>query len=251
MSKINEPLMADVEEWDEKTRLNLEKESLGFYISGHPLDQYEALLEKYTNANALTIGEVSDKAAIRIGGTISSIKTIRTKKGDPMAFVNIEDMHGAVEAVIFPKVYESVSDFLVQDFPVLIQGEAQKDEKGVKLLAEWVVPMEKAEETWTASVHITVDVTSADKGTLESLREILSRYSGSCAGFIHLKTPESTETVIRLPDDFKLNATPEMIREINGFLGYSAVDTRCSDITLNSNQNNGYNGAKRRRSGEG
>jgi len=250
-STINAPPMADVEEWDEKTRLNLEKEALGFYISGHPLDQYEALLEKFTNANALTIGEVSDKAAVRIGGTISSIKTIRTKQGDPMAFVNIEDMNGAVEAVIFPKVYEAVSDFLVQDFPVLIQGEAQKDEKGVKLLAESVVPMEKAEEIWTASVHITVDVTSAGRETLESLREILSRYSGACAGFIHLRAPESTETVIRLPDDFKLNATPEMIREINGFLGYSAVDTRCSDITLTSNQNNGYNGARRRKFGTG
>ena len=246
-SAINVPPMADVEEWDEKTRLNLEKESLGFYISGHPLDQYKVFLEKFTNANALTIGEVSDKAAVRIGGTISSIKTIRTKKGDPMAFVNIEDMHGAVEAVIFPKVYEAVSDFLVQDFPVLILGEAQKDEKGVKLLAESVVPMEKAEETWTASVHISVDMTGADRDTLESLREILCRYSGSCAGFIHLRAPGSTETVIRLADGFKLNATPEMIREINGFLGYPAVDTRCSDITLASNNNNGYNGARRRK----
>jgi DNA polymerase-3 subunit alpha len=246
-STINAPPMAAVEEWDEKTRLDFEKESLGFYISGHPLDQYEALLEKYTNANALTIGEVSDKAAVRIGGTIRSIKTIRTKKGDPMAFVNIEDMHGAVEVIVFPKVYEAASEFLVQDFPVLIQGEAQKDEKGVKLLAESVVPMEKAEETWTASIHISVDVTGANRGTLESLREILSRHSGSCIGFLHLQAPGSTETVIRLADDFKLNATPEMIREVNGFLGYPAVDTRCSGISLASHHNNGHNGNRHRR----
>jgi len=247
VSVRNVPSMPDVEEWDEKTRLDFEKESLGFYISGHPLDRYEALLKKFTNADSLTIGEVSDKAAVRIGGLIRGIKTIRTKKGDPMAFVNIEDLHGAVEVIVFPKVYEAASEFMVQDFPVFVQGEAQKDEKGVKLLAESVVPMEKAEETWTASVHISVNATGADRKILESLREILSRYSGSCVGFIHLQIPDSSETVIRLSDDLKLNATPEMIREVNGLLGYSAVDTRCSNVTLASRNHNGHNGNQKRR----
>ena len=214
---INVPPMPDIAEWEERERLNLEKEALGFYISGHPLDHYKEIIEKFTNANALTIGEVKDQSAVRIGGTISSMKTIRTKKGDPMAFINLEDMHGAVEVVIFPSVFTSVSEFLVTDFPVLVQGEAQKDEKGVKLLAESVIPMEKAEETWAASVHISVELERADKEMLENLHAIVRRYPGTCSGFLHLVMPGVTETVVKLPEDLKLKATEEMVRKSTGF----------------------------------
>ncbi len=243
---INKPQMPDINEWGERERLNLEKEALGFYISGHPLDQYSEIISKYTNANALTIGEVKDKSAVRIGGTISSSKIIRTKKGDPMAFVNLEDMHGAVEAVFFPNVYESVSQFLINDFPILIQGEAQKDEKGVKLIAESVVPMDKAEETWTASVHITVDLESADKTILEKLHTILKAYPGTCSGYLHLLIPGSTETVLQLPEELKLKVSEGMIREVNGLLGYPAVDTRCSEATLAPKKKSFQNGKRKR-----
>lgn len=243
---INMPSMANIDEWSERDRLNLEKEALGFYISGHPLDQYQDLIEKFTNANALTIGEVKDMSAVRIGGTISSLKTIRTKKGDLMAFVNLEDMHGAVEAVIFPNVYEAVSEFLVTDFPILIQGEVQKDEKGVKLLAESVVPMEKAEETWTASVHISVELENADKTVLEKLHSILKGNPGSCTGYIHLVIPGATETVLQLPEELKLRVTEGMIREINGLLGYPAVDTVCSEATLAPKKKTFYGNKKKK-----
>jgi DNA polymerase-3 subunit alpha len=240
------PSMPNIDEWSERDRLNLEKEALGFYISGHPLDQYQDLIEKFTNANALTIGEVKDMSAVRIGGTISSLKTIRTKKGDLMAFVNLEDMHGAVEAVIFPNVYEAVSEFLVTDFPILIQGEVQKDEKGVKLLAESVVPMEKAEETWTASVHISVRLENADKTVLEKLHSILKGNPGSCTGYIHLVIPGATETVLQLPEELKLRVTEGMIREINGLLGYPAVDTVCSEATLAPKKKTFYGNKKKK-----
>jgi len=146
--------------------------------------------------------------------------------------VNLEDMHGAVEAVFFPNVYEEVSQFLINDFPILIQGEGQKDEKGVKLLAESVVPMDKAEETWTASVHIEVDLENADKTVLEKLHTILKAYPGTCLGYLHLLVPGSTETVLQLPEELKLTVSEGMIREVNGLLGYPAVDTRCSEATL-------------------
>ncbi len=241
-NKINMPKMNDISEWDEKERLNLEKESLGFYITGHPLDQYQDILEKFTNVNAITIGEVKDKAAVRIGGTIKSVKTIRTKKGDPMAFVNLEDLHGSVEAVIFPRVYETVHDALLEDAPILIQGEAQKDENAVKILAESLVAMGKAEETWTASIHITVDTSRSDRKMLISLNDILKQYSGACSAFVHLKILEESEVVIALPDEMNLKVSSYMAREINGLLGYPAVDTKCSEVKLLPKTNNRYSG---------
>ena len=89
---INAPVLPDIGEWDEKQFLTFEKESLGFYLTGHPLTRFEDLLDKFTNANAISIKELNDGGVVRIGGLVQSTKTIKTKKGDLMAFVTIENI---------------------------------------------------------------------------------------------------------------------------------------------------------------
>jgi DNA polymerase-3 subunit alpha len=245
---INMPSLPDVPEWEEKERLFLEKEALGFYISGHPLDRFQGILEKYTNTDALLINEADDKSAVRIGGTISAIKQIRTKKGDLMAFVNLEDLNGTVEVVVFPRVYDACVDILVEDTPVLVQGEAQREEKGAKLLAESVILMENAEETWTASVHITIDVTRTGRQVLSELHKLLLEYQGSSSCFLHMQIPGESETTISLPDNLRLNVTPSLTREVNGLLGYPALETQCSEIKL-APPKNGFNGNRKKKFG--
>ncbi len=242
---LNKPPMALIDEWDEKERLNLEKEALGFYISGHPLERHQAVIEKFANTDAVSINELDDKAIVRIGGTISSIKRTRTKKGDLMAFITLEDMNGAVEAVVFPKEYENHADLLMEDTPVLIQGEVQKEENGVKLLTNMIVAMEAAAEAWTASVHVRIDLTKTDKEALKRLKEIMAAKPGECDGFLHLELPGKSEAVIAFPETFRICADQGMIRELNGFLGYNAVETRCSEAKP-AVKNNG-NGQQRKR----
>ena len=224
---INLPALPDIEEWSESQRLAFEKESIGFYISGHPLKRYEELLDKFTNANAIRIKEIKNGGAVRIGGLIRSIKIIKTKRGDLMAFVTIEDLHGAVEATVFSRVYAGVSDLLVEDSAVFIQGQVQKDEQSVKILAEKVVPMDKAEETWTASIHLNLEISRTDRAMLEKLNDILKRHPGGCRGYLHLHSPENTDSIIALPDSLKLKAGGPLTREVNELLGYPAVETLC------------------------
>jgi DNA polymerase-3 subunit alpha len=88
---INMPVIPSIDEWDDREKLQQEKETLGFYVTGHPLDQYKATLDKFTNTDALAIREVADKSAVRIGGTISSAKVIRTRKEELMGFATLED----------------------------------------------------------------------------------------------------------------------------------------------------------------
>jgi len=235
---INMPTIAKIEEWDEKQLLTLEKEALGFYLSGHPLNRFGDLLDKFTNANAVSIKEVNDGATIRIGGTVKSVKTIKTKKGDLMAFISLEDMHGVVEVVVFPGVYATASHMLIEDQPVIIQGETQKEESSVKILASTLVEMDKAEETWTASIHITLDTTKSDKKTFIELRDILKRHIGSSTAYIHLVDPKKSESIIELPDTMKINTGSSLNRELKAFLGYNAVDTKCSPIVAAPKPNN-------------
>jgi DNA polymerase-3 subunit alpha len=229
-ASINAPALPEIGEWDEKQFLTFEKESLGFYLAGHPLSRYEDLLDKFTNADAVSIKELSDGGVVRIGGLVQSSKMIKTKKGDLMAFVTIEDMHGAVEAIVFSRVFGQVRDLLVEDNPLLIQGQVQKDEQSVKILADTVIPIEAAEETWTASVHFNLEISRTDREVLTQLHDIFERHPGGCPAFLHLRSPDNTDSVIALPEVLKLKAGGEISREVNSFLGYQAVETRCGAV---------------------
>ena len=234
---INCPPLPEIEEWEEKELLKMEKEALGFYITGHPLNHYQDLIDKFTNADALSLKDHADAECVRIAGIVRSSKVIKTKKGDLMAFVTVEDMHGATEVVVFSSVYASASQLLTEDKPILVEGRVQKDENSAKILADKIVTIDKAEETWTASIHLNLEVMRTDKAILESLRQILKTHAGPCAAFIHLKNPESAEAVIALPEILKLKAGKALKRDVEGLLGYQALETICdkagSSITRN------------------
>jgi DNA polymerase-3 subunit alpha len=227
---VNLPAVPDIDEWDERQRLAFEKESLGFYFSGHPLTRVEDLLSKFTTADALSIKEAPDGAPVRIGGLVRGIKTIKTKKGDLMAFVALEDMHGALEVTVFSRLYERCAELLVEDNAVLVQGQVQKDEQSVKLVADTVIRLEKAEETWTASVHVNLELNRTDRALLLQLREVLQRFPGPCKAFLHLRGPTHTEALIELAEGFHLKAGPALRREVRELVGYAAVETRCAPV---------------------
>jgi DNA polymerase-3 subunit alpha len=242
---MNPPAMPDIPEWDQKQRLELEKESTGFYITGHPLDQYQDLLEKFTNTNSIALKEdhVKDGAVVRIGGILKNLKSFMTKRGEPMAFVDLEDMHGLVKVTVFPSTYASVKDALADDFPVIVQGAVEKKEKTINIIVDNIVPAEKAEEIWTASIHVMIDPDRLTDESLEKLKDTLVQYPGNCKGYIHVVVPEKTETVIELPDTLRLAAGVNLTREINRLLGYNAVTTRCAIIPLTL-KDNGRGGKK-------
>ncbi|MEA3417470.1 MAG: DNA polymerase III subunit alpha [Thermodesulfobacteriota bacterium] len=245
VSKLHPPVPA-IDEWDEKQLLAFEKESLGFYITGHPLTRYEALLDKFTNATSVSTKEKNDGETVRIGGIIRNTKTIKTKKGDLMAFVTIEDMLGSIEVTVFSSVYKKIHDFLVDDNPVVLQGQVQKDENSAKILVDSLIPIDKAEETWTASINFNLDITKIQREKLIKLYAIAKKHPGLCLAYIHLRDPDKTETIIALPDTMKLKAGSALIREVNRFLGYNAVETVCREITASPQLKNFRNNGKRK-----
>lgn len=232
---INPPMLPDVPEWDEKKRLNLEKESIGFYITGHPLDDYRDILEKFASTDTQALQEeiVQDKSMVRLGGIIRSLKSFISKRGDPMAHMQLEDMNGSVAVTIFPNLYRSVQEILSNDAAVFVQGMVQKNEKSVKILADSVIDMNKAEETWTASVHVTLDAKKTDAGIIPDLQKIFKKHPGKCSGYIHFIIPGRTETVMEL-SNMKLCPGAALTREVHHLLGYPAVAAKCSNIPSGS-----------------
>ncbi|RZB30576.1 MAG: DNA polymerase III subunit alpha [Desulfobacteraceae bacterium Eth-SRB1] len=241
------PPMPGIDEWDEKQLLAFEKEFLGFYITGHPLTSHEDVLEKFTNADSISLKEKKDGETIRIGGIVRNVKTIKTKKGDLMAFVTIEDLLGSVEVTIFHTVYASVYNYLSGDSPVLVQGRIQKDENSAKILVDTLMPLDKAEEKLTAGIHFNLDITRTNKESLLKLYDILKKHPGLCMAHIHLCEPEKTEILIALPDTIKVKAGPALTREVNELFGYNVVETVCKEIAASQQVNNFRNNGKRKR----
>ena len=194
----------------------------------------------------MTLKEQNDGDAIRIGGMVRNTKIIKTKKGDLMAFVTLEDLHGAVEIIVFSSLYSKVYDLLTDDSAILVQGHLQKEENSVKLLAETVIPMDKADEFWTTSIHFHLDIAQTEKTLLEKLNAVFKRHPGSCKAYVHLLNSEKTETVISLSDTIKLKAGPSLIREVNRLVGYSAAETVCRPVESSTTYND-YNGKKKRK----
>ncbi|MBU2489543.1 MAG: DNA polymerase III subunit alpha, partial [Proteobacteria bacterium] len=243
---MQHPSLVEVPDWDEATRLAFEKDSLGFFLSGHPLGKYEQLLDRYTSATTESLQDARDGDIVRLGGMVRSTKAMYTKKGDPMAFVNLEDFQGTVEITIFPRVYGVCRELLEDDACIFVEGKVQKGEKAVKVLADQIIPAEEVEKNWTASVHVQLDLGKTDRAILEVLREALQDHPGNSECFLHLRLDGSGETVIALPENMKVAPGSALDRKVTSVLGYRAVSTRCKPV--NGNRGKEEDGRRGRRS---
>ena len=104
--------LTDAPKYEPLERLMREKEQLGFYVSGHPLEEYSDIIENYTSASTQTLVEHRIDSEVDVAGMITEVKNITTKKGDPMAVIGLEDLEGAIEVVIFPEAYKTAGTSL-------------------------------------------------------------------------------------------------------------------------------------------
>jgi DNA polymerase-3 subunit alpha len=224
------PEMPDMEEWEEHFLLEMEKEVLGFYISGHPLDKHQADIARFATVNTLTLQEMPDGRMVRIGGMIKVLKTHKTKKGDLMAFCAIEDRNASVEVVVFPNVYALVHPILSQEQVVILEAEVQRKDTSIKLLAEKVVPIDQAAQEWTNGILIEVDAGRFDADTLERLKPIIQRYPGECTACLKICIPDKPDVLVKLSDEYMTCSDPGFFEEVETLMEKGCIETRCAPV---------------------
>ena len=218
-----DPELPGVEEWSERRKLTFEKEALGFYITGHPLDRFKEEIRLFVTTDSARLKERFENDQVRMAGVCTSIKTINTKKGDRMAFVSLEDEQGAVELVVFADVYQKNIEVLEKDDPILVSGKVSKDDKGEKIICADIVPLVEARERFTSHVAIELDADKLSTEQLWALKDILEAHRGECKTYLRLKTPHDGDLLFSLPQRSWVVPDRELVREVNGFLGYDAV----------------------------
>ena len=208
--------MPDVGEYSTEQKLALEKEVMGIYVSGHPLDQYEGLLKKNITNSTLDFAvdeesgeaKVNDGAYVTVGGMISS-KTVKTTKYNTMmAFITLEDLVGTVEIIVFPRDYEKYKILLQEDNKVFVRGKVTvEEEKPAKLICGDVIPFETIpKEVWIKYPNKEDFVKDE-----QSLYQILSQSDGEDSVIIYL---EYEKAIKHLPKSKNINAEVEFINKL-------------------------------------
>ncbi|RJR39832.1 MAG: DNA polymerase III subunit alpha [Desulfobacteraceae bacterium] len=203
----------DVKEWDEAEKLRKEKEALGFYITGHPLDRFGQEIERFATCSIQNLSNLKDKSTVKLAGVIENLKLKRTKKGDKMAILNFEDQTGAVEVVVFPDVFNCCSPLLKSEEPLLIQGTAEVDENTAKIISHEISSLEEIKHKAVKAVEIFLRADWINKDRLKEIRSVLFRYPGESTVRFRVEMGEES-VLIKANPNYRISPCKEMIREI-------------------------------------
>jgi len=194
---------ADVPEWTPKEKLAFERENLGFYITGHPLDRYKDDVRRYANATTADLESRASRSQASVAGVVAELRERLLKSGRRMAFFALEDGHGQVDVVCFPAVYERVEPTLRGDDPLLCTGTVQMegDEGAVvaRLHLEEAVPLGQVREQRTRLVELRLNADAVTRAELDRLAKLLGAHRGECPVSLRLEVPGRSETVLSLP----------------------------------------------------
>ncbi|MDH3347285.1 MAG: DNA polymerase III subunit alpha [Desulfobulbaceae bacterium] len=241
----NEVELPDIEEWQELKKLGFEKETLGFFLTGHPLAGVLEELKTITDTDIAGLANFRDGQVARLGGLIPTYKEHKSKKGDRMAFAVLEDMSTSVETVIFPRTFAECSHLLGSDEPVVIVGKVQQSERGPKLIAENVNTLPGAIEKYASDAIIKIRANHSSRQQFERIKELLYRFHGSCPVKITLHYDGRGEVDIEVLKDLRIKPGTEFSNEVQKILGYQGITINMRQPEVQQWKKKSYNGKGR------
>jgi DNA polymerase III subunit alpha len=210
--------------WSETQQLAFEKEALGLYMSGHPLERFSEELKTF---GAQRVGDLAQSMADAwVGGIVGGIRPLKTKKGDRMAVFMLDDIAGAVEVVVFPETFGKFGHHIATDAMVLVRGKFEKDEESARLVATELQPISMLKERTTREVVIHVAVSS--RNTFEALAELLSRHRGDRKVSLELDVKANGGHGLRVRADVAQRVRPaeKLVEEVEQLCGSGSVQLR-------------------------
>jgi DNA polymerase-3 subunit alpha len=208
------------EEYEKPVLLALEKESLGLYVSEHPLDAVKAQLRRKTDGSLSELERRRDGEIVTVGGIVGALKQVTTKKGDPMVFLRLDDLSGSVEIVVFNSVLAAARELLEADRVLVVKGRVDHKEGETKLVALELAPFEATPER--SEVRLRVDARRARAGLIRELADVTRRYPGDTAVVVALETSQGRQTVAFGPE-FRVRPAPDFYAEVKALLGEAAI----------------------------
>jgi len=204
----------EIDEFPENQLIAFEKETIGFYISRHPLARYQEEMKKHTEEDTSTLLRLQHGTEVKICGLVSGLKEIMTKKGDRMAFLNLEDMKGFVEVILFPEVFKAALPCLRGGDPILVRGVLDLSEDHVKIKGTEVRTLSEVSVPSAKMLHLKIPLSSLSPTQLGDLKEIIIAHKGSYKVLLHLTNGGQQETIIALSDEYAVDPNQDFQSQV-------------------------------------
>jgi DNA polymerase-3 subunit alpha len=216
--------LPDLPEWDEKEKLRREKEALGFYITGHPLDSLHQAIKRFSTCLVNDLPTQRDKDQVKLAGVVESLKLKRTKRGDKMAIMQLEDLTGSTEVVIFPDVFAEAAPLLKGDEPLLVSGTVEIGDNSAKVIAKEIKSLHGVELKAAKAVIISLEKERTSKEVLEGLKDAAFKYPGDCRLMFRVGSPTNNPVMISAHFRYSVLPCPQFFGEVERLLGGSVYE---------------------------
>jgi DNA polymerase-3 subunit alpha len=226
-SKRPGDVYAPVSEWSAQEALAFEKEALGFYITGHPLDKFDRVLKKIASGTIAALKEKAQSGEVKIGGVVSALRLRNTKKGDRYGSFNLEDKTGFIEVIAWPDTYKKCFALLGADDPIYVKGRLEVGEDRIQVIANEVDALAQAAKNQKngaangngEKVHVYVREAEVSAEELILLRDTLLDFPGRSTVYLHMLQSTNGETIIELPDQVRIASSPELEGTVERLFG--------------------------------
>jgi len=216
--------LPEVAPWSEAQQLAFEKEALGLYMSGHPLERFSQELKAF---GAQRIADLTQPLAdVWAGGIVSGLRPLKTKRGDRMAVFMLDDIAGGVEVVVFPEAFGKHGHLIAADAMLLVRGKFEKDDESARIVATELQPISLLRERTTREVVIHLERPS--RTTMEALAELLSRHRGDRRVLLELDVKKNGGPGLRVRADVAQRVRPseKLVEEVEQLCGSGSVVLR-------------------------
>jgi DNA polymerase-3 subunit alpha len=211
----NEPPLADVPEWSEQELLRGEKETLGFYISGHPLSRHQGALQELAATQIAKLAKLHHGAQVAVGGIVLGLSIRTTKKGDQFALFQLEDQSGSVKVIAWPETFKKARAAIEEDAAVFVIGRLEIDDSGaIDIVADKIQPIENIREQNARLIIIRLKAESITGEKIERLGELLESHRGNCPVMFDIELDGGTRAKVRPNHLLRVNVTPELTNSI-------------------------------------
>jgi len=197
-------------------------------MSGHPLRDYADEVADFGTHTTNDLRQVRGGEAVAIAGMISAIRKRKTRKGDWMAVLTLEDLEGTCEVVLFPDLTNSSRDILEEDAAVLVNGRAESqggDDRG-KVLAEAILPLDQVRDKRARAVAISLAATGLDEDRLLTLRHVLESHGGGVPVVFVLTQPAAFQAEVKPSPELKVTPGPALTQAVEAVLGPGTLKLR-------------------------
>lgn len=223
---LTEPKLKDVKPWTSMERLKKEREFIGFFLSGHPLNKYieDTQLFCSHNLGSDSLGTAADRSTVSVAGIITVVRHTRDKKGRPIAFATIEDQNGAAELLIFSEAYDKHMNLLQQDNLVVVDGSVDNQSGQPKVIVRMMDRIENLREKNAGKfrIKLTLNLEEVVAEDIQKLAGVFNNYKGTTPVSLEIRTEEFRPLKMNIRK-FVVDPTDQLIREVRDLIGSENV----------------------------